>query len=82
MQFDNENTDISNFKLKPIDMDERASVLEKPMMEKLLADDKSIRQDRLVSMKEDHSMKLKSRDFKELISLVEEKLIEKSIKLS
>jgi len=52
------------------------------MMEKLLADDKSIRQDRLVSMKEDHSMKLKSRDFKELISLVEEKLIEKSIKLS
>jgi hypothetical protein len=33
-------------------------------------------------MKEDHSMKLKSRDFKELISLVEEKLIEKSIKLS
>ena len=60
MQFDNENTDISNFKLKPIDMDERASVLEKPMMEKLLADDKSIRQDRLVSMKEDHSMKLKN----------------------
>jgi len=82
MQFDNENTDISNFKLKPIDMDERASVLEKPMMEKLLADDKSIRQDRLVSMKEDHSMKLKNWDFKELISLVEEKLIEKSIKIS
>jgi hypothetical protein len=51
-------------------------------MEKLLALDKSTRNDRLGTMKEDHSMKLKSRDFKELISLVEEKLIEKSMKLS
>jgi hypothetical protein len=51
-------------------------------MEKLLATDKSTKNDRLGTMKEDLSMKLKSRDFKELISLVEEKLIEKSMKLS